>query len=93
MGYILIILLFWNLITFLMMGLDKWKAKRGAWRIPERVLLLSALCFGAVGATAGMSLFRHKTRHKRFSIGLPAMLILHIVIAVHLTYIGLFDKI
>ncbi len=93
MELLVLILLPWNLITFLMMGLDKRKAKRGAWRISERVLLLCALVFGSLGATAGMYCFRHKTRHKRFSVGLPVMLILHAVIAVYLTNQGLFGKI
>ena len=52
MKIILIILSVWNLITFLMMGIDKWKAKRGAWRIPERVLLICAFMLGSVGAVA-----------------------------------------
>lgn len=61
-------------------GLDKWKAKSGAWRIPERTLLLTALAGGSVGALAGMLLFHHKTRKPKFMIGVPVMFAAHCVI-------------
>lgn len=92
MKIILIILSVWNLITFLMMGIDKWKAKRGAWRIPEHVLLICALMLGSVGAVTGMYGFRHKTRHWKFSVGLPAMLILHIAVALYLISQGVLEQ-
>lgn len=63
-----------------MYGLDKWKAKSGAWRIPERTLLLTALAGGSVGALAGMLLFHHKTRKPKFMIGVPVMFAAHCVI-------------
>ena len=91
MKIILIIVSVWNLVTFLMMGVDKWKAKHGAWRIPERVLLICAFLLGSVGAAAGMYCFRHKTRHWRFAVGLPAMLVLHIAVAVYLISQGVLD--
>ena len=68
-----------NAAAFLLMLLDKWKARRGAWRIPEATLLGIALLGGSIGAIAGMNLFRHKTKHLKFSIGLPVILALQIV--------------
>ena len=68
-----------NAAAFLLMLLDKWKARRGAWRIPEATLLGIALLGGSIGAIAGMNLFRHKTKHLKFSIGLPVILTLQIV--------------
>ena len=75
-------LLIWNLITFLAMGSDKRKAIRGKRRIPEKTLLWMAFLFGSAGATVGMFFFRHKTLHNRFRFGLPAMLILHIIVLI-----------
>lgn len=63
-----------NALGFALMGADKWKAKRGAWRIPEKTLYLPALLGGTPGVIAGMRVFRHKTRHKKFRYGLPALL-------------------
>ncbi|HOP99820.1 MAG TPA: DUF1294 domain-containing protein [Acetivibrio clariflavus] len=77
MGFVL----FMNVVGFLMMGIDKYKAKKKLWRIPEKVLLLTALFGGAVGVYAGMLFFRHKTKHWYFVIGVPAILIAEIVIA------------
>lgn len=71
-----------NALSFVLMLADKLKARRGAWRIPEATLLGSALLGGSIGAIAGMKLFRHKTRHPRFRIGLPLILALHVIIAV-----------
>ncbi len=80
------LLLAWNLVTFVMMGVDKYKAKKGGYRISEKTLLLSALCFGSAGALLGMNCFRHKTRHWYFRIGLPVFLILQIGLAIFLIY-------
>ena len=74
--YILLI----NLITFLLFGIDKYKAKKGLWRIPEKVLFLFAILGGSVGALIGMEVFRHKTKHKSFTIGIPAILIIQIIL-------------
>ena len=72
------VLLLWlaaiNLIAFLLMGVDKYRAIRKKWRIPERTLLGACALFGALGGYLGMQVFRHKTRHFRFSIGVPLML-------------------
>ncbi len=75
-----------NLASFFLMGADKHKAERGAWRISERALLLPALLFGALGATLGMQTFRHKTKHWYFRYGLPAMLLLQLALAVWLIW-------
>lgn len=69
-----------NAVGFLFMGLDKWKAKKRAWRISEATLLLVAALGGAIGSMLGMYLFRHKTRHWYFRYGIPAMLVVHILI-------------
>lgn len=63
-----------NAAAFLLMRIDKWKARRGAWRIPEADLMGVALLGGTIGAIAGMKLFRHKTLHPKFSVGLPVIL-------------------
>lgn len=75
-----------NIIAFFMYGLDKSKAKRGAWRIPEATLLGIAFFGGALGAFLGMKVFRHKTKHVQFFIGVPVMLVLQIALAAFLVY-------
>lgn len=77
-GYLLII----NAAAFLLMLLDKRKAIKSKWRIPEATLMWSAALGGSVGALAGMYLFRHKTKHLKFTIGIPVILALQIVLAV-----------
>lgn len=76
---LLLLLLLWNFCVFLMMGIDKRKAKKGKYRIRERTLLLSALFFGALGGWLGMHTFHHKTLHKKFRYGLPALLVLNLL--------------
>jgi uncharacterized membrane protein YsdA (DUF1294 family) len=71
-----------NIIGLLVMGVDKEKAKNHAWRIPEKTLFLVSVLGGSVGTWAGMYLFRHKTKHWYFVVGMPAILIAQIVIAV-----------
>ena len=63
-----------NAAAFVLMLADKQKARRGAWRIPEATLLGVAIVGGSIGAIAGMQLFRHKTRHWKFRLGLPLIL-------------------
>ncbi len=70
-----------NLLDFVLMGADKSKAKRGARRIPEATLLLFAILGGSVGGILGMLLFRHKTRHAAFALGLPLILLVQLVLA------------
>ena len=67
-----------NALSFLLMLADKLRAKRGAWRIPESTLMTVAFIGGSIGAIAGMYLVRHKTRHPKFFIGLPAILVMQI---------------
>lgn len=86
--FILIYLIAINIIVFAMMGIDKRKAIKRRWRIPEKSLFLSAILGGSIGAIAGMQLFRHKTKHTKFVIGMPAILILQIVIIVAISTTG-----
>nr|MBQ8251910.1 DUF1294 domain-containing protein [Lachnospiraceae bacterium] len=69
-----------NLAGFALMGLDKYKAKKKAWRIPEATLFLFAFFGGSLGTTLGMFLFHHKTRHWYFLYGMPLILIIQVVI-------------
>ena len=78
-------LLLVNVVGFALMGIDKWKAKRGAWRIPEKQLFAPALLGGTLGVIAGMRVFRHKTRHWYFRQGLPALLAVQLVLVGWLT--------
>ncbi|MBQ7971716.1 MAG: DUF1294 domain-containing protein [Clostridia bacterium] len=83
---LLYVLLIWNSIVFILFGADKYKAKRGHWRIPEKFLLGCAFLFGSVGAFLGMKVFRHKTRHNKFRIGIPLMLLVHLLLLLYLTF-------
>ena len=74
--YIAVALLVYNVITFFVYGVDKRRARRNEWRIPERKLLLIAALFGAAGALIGMLAFRHKTKHALFCILVPLFLLL-----------------
>jgi len=73
-----------NTVAFMLMGFDKRRARQGAWRIPEKTLFGSALLGGSIGAIAGMQVFRHKTKHLSFQIGMPAILILQIALGIFL---------
>lgn len=75
MTYFWIYLIAVNFAAFVMYGIDKRKAIHGKWRISERALLGVAVIGGSLGAWAGMYVFRHKTRHKKFVIGVPLMII------------------
>ena len=70
------LLLFWNLLVMTLYGADKRRAVRGRWRIPEKTLLLAAFLYGGLGALAGMRMFRHKTKHRLFTILVPLALFL-----------------
>ena len=70
------------MLAFLLFGIDKLLAKLGAWRIPEAVLLCTALFGGAAGAFVAMEMFRHKTSKGRFATGVPLMLVAHAVLLV-----------
>ena len=71
--YLLLLLAVMSVFLFVMMALDKFKARRGAWRISEKALFVFALLGGAIGGTAGMFLFRHKTKHWYFRHGFPLL--------------------
>ena len=73
-----------NEVSFLFMLIDKRKAVRHAWRIPEATLLGIAAIGGSLGALLAMRLFRHKTKHPRFFLGLPILLVLHGIILIYL---------
>lgn len=88
---LLLYLLAINLIAFLMYGIDKWKAKKNKWRISEKTLLGAALLGGSIGALAGMRVFHHKTKHWKFRIGVPACLVLHMVLA-YVVWKGILSK-
>ena len=79
---IVLYLEFINVLTFLLYGIDKWKSKRSRWRIPESVLLGLAAVGGSVGAWLGMRVWCHKTQHKKFRYGVPAILLAQIVLLV-----------
>ena len=69
-----------NIVTFLVYGIDKWKAKQGCWRISEATLLILAIIGGCIGALFGMKVWRHKTQHKKFKYGLPLILLAQIAL-------------
>lgn len=75
--YLLII----NVVTFTIYGIDKGRARKGQWRVPESALLWLAAAGGSVGACLGMKVWRHKTLHKKFRYGIPAIIMAQIAIA------------
>ena len=74
-----------NVLTFFVYGIDKWQARQGKWRISEATLLLFAVIGGSIGAWLGMRVWRHKTMHKKFKYGIPAILMIHIIIVGYLS--------
>ncbi len=81
MKYLLLYLLLINAAAFVLMLVDKQKARKKRWRIPESTLMLFALLGGSIGALCGMYTFRHKTRHPKFTIGIPAIFIAQLLLA------------
>lgn len=77
-----------NALTFALYGIDKSRARRGAWRIRESTLLGTAVCFGALGALLGMYVFHHKTKHRAFALGVPALLLVQAVLLAALLFRG-----
>ena len=71
-----------NILTFIAYGVDKFKAAHNRWRIPEAVLLELAIFGGSIGALLGMKVWHHKTKHKKFKYGLPAILIIQLAIII-----------
>ena len=81
MLYVIIAILFvMNLLAFALMGIDKAKAKAGAWRIPEKTLFLVTALFGGLGGTLGLNVFRHKTKHWYFMFGFPVLLVIQLAV-------------
>ena len=76
-----------NVFAFLLYGLDKLKAQRGKWRIPERTLLLFTWLLGGVGAFAGMRVFRHKTKHLAFRISAPIGMVLSLGVMAAISFL------
>lgn len=83
---ILLYLLLINLIGFFMMWSDKRKAKKGKWRISEQTLFIVTAIGGGIGTIAGMYTFRHKTQKLKFTIGLPVLVILEIILVIYLKF-------
>ena len=73
-----------NIATFFLYGIDKYKAKKGKWRVSEATLLMMAVIGGSIGAWAGMRLWHHKTMHKKFKYGIPVIIIMQVALAVYL---------
>ena len=82
MKMLLVYLLIINAVGFLYMLADKHRAKKNLWRIPEARLMWTAILGGSAGVMAGMYLCRHKTKHPKFSIGVPAIFALQVVLIV-----------
>lgn len=81
-GYVVAV----NLVGFAAMGIDKFKAKNHAWRIPEATLFFIAIIGGSIGSIAGMRVFHHKTLHKKFTIGMPLILLVQIILVLVLIF-------
>ena len=88
MKLVLYYLLIINAAGFLLMLVDKWKAKKNRWRIRESTLLIVAVLGGSIGSLAGMYLFRHKTQHLKFTLGVPLILAAQCLVAVVLMALG-----
>ena len=80
LGYFLAV----NITSFLLYGIDKFKARKNLWRISEATLLTMAAIGGSIGAWAGMRLWHHKTMHKKFKYGIPIIIIMQVALAVYL---------
>lgn len=81
--YFIIYLLVINVVTFLVMGIDKWKAKKGSWRIQESALFTFVLFGGGIGGILGMMFFHHKTKKLKFQIGFPLITILEVAFLIY----------
>ena len=83
MKYFLLYLLLINALGFLLMLIDKWKAKHNRWRIPEATLMGVAALGGSIGSLLGMYTVRHKTKHPKFFVGIPVILTVQIFAAIY----------
>ena len=86
---IVIYLIVINVVTFFIYGIDKWKAMRSKWRISEAMLLGLAVIGGSIGAWLGMKVWHHKTMHKKFKYGIPAIIVIQLFI---IGYFALYQK-
>lgn len=84
MKYLLAYLLLINALGFALMLIDKWKAKKNRWRIPEATLMGVALLGGSIGSLLGMYTVRHKTKHIKFTVGIPVILVVQVFAAIYL---------
>ena len=73
-----------NLVTFVTYGIDKYKSIKRKWRISQATLLTMAVIGGSIGAWTGMKVWRHKTMHKKFTIGIPIVFVIHLFIVIYL---------
>lgn len=78
-----------NLIAFLAMGVDKRKAIKHKWRIPEKTLMMFSVLGGSLGMFIGMQLFRHKTKHTLFVVGVPLIFIIETILYIYLYHLGM----
>ena len=83
LNYVIIYLLAINVIGFFAMLIDKQKAKKGSWGIPEKTLFMFTFLGGGIGTISGMYLFRHKTKKLRFTVGMPVILIVEIFLVIY----------
>ena len=83
-SYLTYYLLAINAVAFIVYGIDKYKAKKAKWRIPETTLLFLAVLGGSIGAWMGMKVWHHKTMHKKFKYGIPAILLIQIALMTYL---------
>ena len=83
-SYLIYYLLAINAVAFIMYGIDKYKAKKAKWRISEATLLLLAVLGGSIGVWMGMKVWHHKTMHKKFKYGIPAILLIQIALMAYL---------
>lgn len=88
LALIIYALLALNLLTFIIYGIDKFKAKKAKWRIPESTLLLLALIGGSIGAWLGIKVWRHKTLHKKFYIGIPVIIVMQLALSIYFLFGG-----
>jgi uncharacterized membrane protein YsdA (DUF1294 family) len=82
-----VVYIVWNFVVFVMYGADKRRAAKGGWRTSEKTLLLAAFIMGGVGALAGMKVFRHKTKHLQFVIGVPLSIVLNAAVLVGIWFL------
>ncbi|MBQ3544527.1 MAG: DUF1294 domain-containing protein [Lachnospiraceae bacterium] len=80
MMILIVYLVIVNVVAFALMGIDKRKAIKNKYRIPEKVLFMSAILLGSIGANLGMQVFRHKTKHMSFVIGMPIIFLAQVAI-------------